>query len=84
MTLQYCICRGQLPAAEMTRQQKDTYHPPGGEIRALLELLAVLQKAVQCPDAIGNQVVGFEEVKILGKVLDVVAGIMLGCVLTSW
>jgi len=42
-----------------------THHPPSSEIRALLVLLAVFQKAVQRPDSVGHQVMWFEAVEIL-------------------
>lgn len=42
-----------------------SHHAAGGEVGALFLLLAVAQEAVEGPDAIGDEIVRFEEVKVL-------------------
>lgn len=48
-----------------TNRNRGTNHPSGGEIWALLVLFAIPQKPVQSPDAVRDEIVGFEEVEVL-------------------
>lgn len=66
MTLHNCICEGVSFGGREDSPGK-THHPSGCKIRALFVLLAVLKETVQCPDAIGNQVMRLEEVQVLEK-----------------
>lgn len=41
------------------------YHASGGEVGALLVLLAIAEETIEGPDTVGDEIVGLKEIQVL-------------------